>query len=254
MGGDFDVTIMIIRNEIWSEALSQVKSHIHEPAPEEPRSIREKERVVSGKIKWKPVDRAAAMLLAKAPWQYHPPPLQKIEEIKNETSHKKRKSKMETHPGPDNNALYAKGTTPIVPAARDANGNALYRYEDIAPFVIEQVNKLGSELTPMARAAVQAREVLIETLDALGKEQENMRLNIKVLLEDIRSTRFSVVSEIALMATPLKDLRQFFLQENYESEIKRLREFVELCERLKALKDSGFLDTVADTMLRLASR
>jgi hypothetical protein len=30
----------------------------------------------------------------------------------------------------------------------------------------------------------------------------------------------------------------------------RLREFVELCERLQKLKESGFLDAVADTMIK----
>jgi hypothetical protein len=51
----------------------------------------------------------------------------------------------------------------------------------------------------------------------------------------------------------LKDVRQFFLGPDYEREQKRLVEFVDLCERLKRLKDSGFLDTVADTMIRLAA-
>jgi hypothetical protein len=49
----------------------------------------------------------------------------------------------------------------------------------------------------------------------------------------------------------LKDVRQFFLNENHETEVARLKEFVELCERLQKLKASGFLDTVADTMLKL---
>jgi hypothetical protein len=49
----------------------------------------------------------------------------------------------------------------------------------------------------------------------------------------------------------LKEVRQFFLEESYETEIQRLHEFIDLCERLQALKESGFLDIVADTMLKL---
>jgi hypothetical protein len=50
----------------------------------------------------------------------------------------------------------------------------------------------------------------------------------------------------------LREVRAFFLDKDYATELARLREFVEVCERLKLLKDCGFLDTVADTMLRLA--
>jgi hypothetical protein len=34
---------------------------------------RPREKVAGGDILWKPVDRAAAMLLVKAPWWEHPP-------------------------------------------------------------------------------------------------------------------------------------------------------------------------------------
>jgi hypothetical protein len=50
----------------------------------------------------------------------------------------------------------------------------------------------------------------------------------------------------------LKEVRQFFLEGDYEKEIERLHEFVDLCERLKALTQDGFLDAVADTLLKLA--
>jgi hypothetical protein len=64
----------------------------------------------------------------------------------------------------------------------------------------------------------------------------------------------SVVSETSAMTGPLREVRQFFLGSDYDAEIKRLREFVDLCERLNKLKESGFLDSVADTMLKLAER
>jgi hypothetical protein len=36
-------------------------------------SVRKRELVAGGDIKWKPVDKQAAMLLAKSPWYNHPP-------------------------------------------------------------------------------------------------------------------------------------------------------------------------------------
>jgi hypothetical protein len=53
------------------------------------------------------------------------------------------------------------------------------------------------------------------------------------------------------LLTALKDVRTFFLEGDYEKQIDRLREFIDLCERLKALKDSGTLDAIADTILKL---
>ena len=53
------------------------------------------------------------------------------------------------------------------------------------------------------------------------------------------------------MITPLRDVREFFLGREYDQQMARLTEFVELCERLEKLKESGFLDSVAETMLRL---
>ena len=72
------------------------------------------------------------------------------------------------------------------------------------------------------------------------------------MLDDIRSTKFAITLEVSQMAKPLSDIRQFFIGPDYKEQIVRLKEFVDLCERLNKLKDSGFLDNVADTMLRLA--
>jgi hypothetical protein len=70
-------------------------------------------------------------------------------------------------------------------------------------------------------------------------------------LKSIRDTRMSLIPEVAQMMNSLRDVRKFFLDKDYKEEMTRLREFVELCERLKVLKDSGFLDSIADTMLKL---
>jgi hypothetical protein len=66
-------------------------------------------------------------------------------------------------------------------------------------------------------------------------------------------TRMAIVAETALSLKPFEDVRRFFLSDQHAEEITRLREFVDLCERLQRLKATGFLDTVADTILRLAS-
>jgi hypothetical protein len=75
---------------------------------------------------------------------------------------------------------------------------------------------------------------------------------IKASLAEIREERIAFGSEIRLLMSGLKEVRQFFLEDSYETQINRLHEFVDLCERLKALKESGFLDAVSDTILKLS--
>jgi hypothetical protein len=99
-----------------------------------------------------------------------------------------------------------------------------------------------------------ARTALAAALDNLLAEVARLEKVAGASLEPIRRIRFACISEVTQIMTPLKDLRQFFLSSNHEAEVARLREFVDLCERLEKLKASGFLDTVADTILKLDSK
>lgn len=75
--------------------------------------------------------------------------------------------------------------------------------------------------------------------------------NCDKMLADQRQWRMAIGSELSTSLAQFKDVRKFFLSDEHVVEAARLKEFVELCERLKALKDSGFLDKVTDTILRL---
>ena len=68
----------------------------------------------------------------------------------------------------------------------------------------------------------------------------------------LRASRMSAVSEVQATLSAMKDIRKFFLESDYEKEIKRLGEFVALCKELKALKEDGTLDALCDVTLKLA--
>jgi hypothetical protein len=70
-------------------------------------------------------------------------------------------------------------------------------------------------------------------------------------LTDFRQWRMAMDGEIGKALKEAQDVRKFFLADDHAEEIKRLREFIELCERLNALRKDGFLDRVADVMLKL---
>lgn len=132
-------------------------------------------------------------------------------------------------------------------------GKEMIDQHQLALRIIEEINKMPQQLTPLARAALDAKSVLDENTRGIGGMMEDFHAKLKMWLDDVRVSRMNFVSETNQILTPLKDVRQFFLGRNYAEEITRLREFVELCERLQKLKESGFLDTVADTMIRLAN-
>ncbi len=73
-------------------------------------------------------------------------------------------------------------------------------------------------------------------------------------IKQIRAARMTAISEINQSLTLLRDLRCFFLESDYKAEMERLERFVSLCKELKALKDSGVLDAVADVAIKLAIR
>jgi hypothetical protein len=218
---------------------------------------RERDRVDGGSPVRIPVDRVAARVVAPAPWWAMPPVINKKEELKPKTKKKKTK-KMSSL----NETVVVNRNTPLMPGAaytatsgltiRTINGKQMFDTDEVAALICAEIAKLPKETRPNVKAAEDAREIIRELTLGIGGEMEKFRADSKRYLEDIRNTRFAMVTETSQMTGALKEVRQFFIGSDYKEEITRLKEFVELCERLNALKESGFLDNVADTMIRLA--
>lgn len=217
------------------------------------------ERVVGGEILWKPVDRLAAKLVSKAPWWAHPPTQQSSEE-KTQPKPKKVKNHMVKHASEVASSAVADqkkwvifGDWAIeVQSLCKKTGEPLLNSVDMWPIMLEQINGMKHELTPAALALVDGEKALRQAVGGAKDTMEELRSSSKVLLDEVRQTKYAVIAEVGAIVAPLKEVRQFFLGKDYESEISRLKEFVELCERLQKLKQSGFLDSVADTMLKLS--
>lgn len=104
------------------------------------------------------------------------------------------------------------------------------------------------------------KERMEEAMNALDAACNRFRVDtlewvkegLPKILVEVRQIRAAFSVEFSQLVKQLEELRKFFIGPIYDEELKRLKDFVETCERLKVLKDSGFLDSVADTMLRLA--
>lgn len=132
------------------------------------------------------------------------------------------------------------------------DGELYIKTDDLQRLIIEEIKKMPKETRPMVVAAEQARDAVGALLHGVGHEIEEFQKRSPEWTAYLREKRYTVVAETSTMIKALGDLRQFFLGSDYETERKRLEEFVTLCERLQKLKESGFLDAVADTMLRIA--
>lgn len=203
------------------------------------------QKVVGGCYRPKPIDKQAAMLIAKAPWFFHPP------ENKSETKQENKvMPEMNMAADYSDDALFI-GKQKIFPTMK--NGEKMYSVEDMARALIEHAKTINPDVEKLAAAAAESRKALDEAIQSVGGAVDNLDRFTKDAYGRVRMQRQAVVTDCAMMTTALRDLRQFFLGPDYEREQKRLADFVDLCERLKGLKDSGFLDTVADTMIRLSS-
>ena len=142
------------------------------------------------------------------------------------------------------------------PTLKDENGNPMINIQKMEEHMQKLAVKYASEAAGRVglwtEEAKKANAVLRTEMDAVGGIIEDAKEMRKVFIETLRSMRTTSTTEVAAMMRPLEDLRKFFLGADHQKEVERLKEFVELCERLEKLKKSGFLDSVADTLLKLA--
>lgn len=128
----------------------------------------------------------------------------------------------------------------------------------------EQItNDIGHKLVQQTKSNLQQqRDFVAEVQDAklalelavttFRKSTIDFLEEMTKYLTDIRQTKVALGAETRQLVAQCQDVRTFFLSPEHVAEVQRLKEFVEICERLKALKESGFLDNIADTILKLA--
>lgn len=226
--------------------------------------------MVNSDVKWKPINKTAALVISRAPdWAKPPMPkpvfveAKQISQAQPSKTHKPRKRK--EHRTMSKVAMnvdqYASGAEGIdnqnyVSEAgirvSKVNGEIMFNRRDVEDLVIRKIHELPRLTSPQVKAAEDARQIVSELVQGLGAEMEKFDAQAKLHCEQIRGKRMTMVTEAAQITNALKEIRQFFLGSDYKEEITRLSEFVDLCERMMRLKESGFIDRIADTMLTLS--
>lgn len=216
------------------------------PRPQKKR----RELIAGGDPVREPVDKITAMVVAPAAWwaKLLPEP-EPISSEKPKSKLKKRKIKMNT--GIVTEVIQENRRNPEALRVHRVNGQDMMELEQLQHCIMQEIQKLPKEATGIVKQAKESREIIDQLLHGIGGEMERFKAEAGEHIQNIRSTRYTIVSETNTMMNALKDVRQFFMGTDYKEQIDRLRGFVELCERLQKLKESGFLDAVADTMIKL---
>jgi len=132
------------------------------------------------------------------------------------------------------------------------NNQEHFAMEDLAMAICDQIKKMPRETRPLVLAAEDARTTIDQLFLGIGKDMDGFRENIKKHLAELRGLKMNYLGEVNAIKKELAELRTFFVGADHDREIVRLREFVELCERLSEVKKSGILDAMADTIVKLA--
>lgn len=211
--------------------INREKIHFYDPRP--------KETVVNSEdIKWKPVDIVAARVVSKAPWYCQ------VKE-KPKFMHKQTKEEFESN-----------SKNPVTPIAKKGQREPLYDMEkltasmvdglesDIGPKTIEA----GEKLVSRAREVTDAIGLLIRSM---GPSWDTFHKDLKQHIADLRQSKIALEIEVRQLMVELKEVREFLSGDKYDQQIARLKEFITLCHQLKELQQSGFLDAMADTILKL---
>jgi hypothetical protein len=144
-------------------------------------------------------------------------------------------------------------TLPLPQLEQTEEGKAMTEEEHthLNNTTILATKKTCEEQEELVRRITDARKALEICSTTYKKTWLDWLDTSKNILPEMRQWRMSMDTEMATTLKKFAEVRQFFLSETHDTEVAKLKEFVGLCERLKALKEEGFLDKVADTILRL---
>lgn len=117
--------------------------------------------------------------------------------------------------------------------------------------VNKRVDRLKDTEIDLAIRTAEARQFLADHVATIRREWIDWLEQSNKIMADLRQSRVACGFESRQLLAECGDVRKFFLSDDHEKEITKLREFVELAERLRSLKNDGTLDKLADTILRL---
>jgi len=122
---------------------------------------------------------------------------------------------------------------------------------DVGRKIVKEVVKNKSRDEEIAEGVREARAYLESCMNTMRKEWFDWQATADGSVRDLRQFRMALTSESKQIAEACKDVRGFLMSDAHAEEMRRLQEFVALCERLRDLKNDGTLGYVVDAILKI---
>ena len=122
---------------------------------------------------------------------------------------------------------------------------------DVGRKIVKEVVKNKSRDEEIAEGVREARAYLESCMNTMRKEWFDWQATADGSVRDMRQFRMALTSESKQIAEACKDVRGFLMSDAHAEEMRRLQEFVALCERLRELKNDGTLGYVVDAILKI---
>lgn len=114
------------------------------------------------------------------------------------------------------------------------------------------MERIDEEMKLVNEAFKESKQILQDTINEVRILHDVAEVSLSKFLKNIREYRMATVRESSEILVQLKDIRKFFLEDDYDKEVVRLEKLVGLCKELKELKADGTLDAVADSIIKLS--
>lgn len=121
----------------------------------------------------------------------------------------------------------------------------------VAKQMIQESEKRPDQITDLLNKTLAAKEALFAAMNDLGQTVHGFKETTDNYSKDLHAFKSSVILDLSAAKKEMADVRRFFLEKDHVTEIDRLKEFLDLCDRFKKLKDAGGLDVITDCILKL---
>lgn len=120
-----------------------------------------------------------------------------------------------------------------------------------AKVMIKEADARPDQITDLLNKTLAAKEALFAAMNDLGETVHGFKKTTDDYSKDLHAFKASVILDLGAAKKEMADVRKFFLEKEHVTEIDRLKEFLDLCDRFKKLKDEGVLDVITDCILKL---
>jgi len=122
------------------------------------------------------------------------------------------------------------------------NGEAFFSIDEVQLLLASEIQKLPKETRPAVLAAEDARKTIDALMTGIGKQMEDFKVLINTHRQELQHLRAAVNGDTSAMIKDIKLVQNCVSGGEYNREIEKLREFVDLGERLLKLKGLGLVE------------